>query len=189
MTLTIKSLSADLLDDWINYFEKVGFADNPEWAGCYCHFYHFPGSIKKWGKRKDEENKNASIKLIHSGKMSGFLAYIDSKPVGWLNINPRENYAKKLYEYDSNNSQGKKIAGIVCFLIAYTHRKQGIARQLLRYAILDYKEKGYEIIEAYPRLGELSEAHSYRGPVTLYQSEGFETYKEFKDFSVLRRYL
>ncbi|MHA1914635.1 MAG: GNAT family N-acetyltransferase [Promethearchaeota archaeon] len=187
MDIKIKTMSADLLDDWVYYFEKVGFADNPEWAGCYCHFYHFSGSNKEWRERKNEENKNCSIELIRSGKMSGFLAYSDDKPVGWLNINSRENFAKKLYEYDSKESQGKKIAGIVCFLIAHTHRKHGIARQLLRHAVLAYKEKGYNIIEAYPRLGEFSVTHSYRGPVSLYQSEGFTIYKELEDIYVMRK--
>ncbi|MHA1886295.1 MAG: GNAT family N-acetyltransferase [Promethearchaeota archaeon] len=187
MNITIKSLSTDLLEDWIYYFEKVGFVDNPEWAGCYCHYYHFPGSNKEWRERKNGENKNCSIDLIQSGKMKGFLAYIDNKPVGWLNINSRENFAKELYEYDLEESEGKKIAGIVCFLIAHTHRKQGIARQLLRHAIVTYKDMGYDIIEAYPRLGEFSETHSYRGPIPLYQSEGFKTFKELEDIYVMRK--
>ncbi|MHA2393339.1 MAG: GNAT family N-acetyltransferase [Promethearchaeota archaeon] len=189
MDIIIKSLTPNLLDDFLYYFDKVGFADNPEWGGCYCRFYHFEGSIKKWGKRTNEENRQASIELINAGKMNGLLAYVDDKPIGWCNINPRCNFTKELYKYDSRESQSKKIAGIVCFLIAHTHRKKGIARELLRHAIEDYKSKEYDIIESYPRIGELSEAHSYRGPVSLYKSEGFEIYKKLKDFWVMRKYL
>ncbi|MFX1312777.1 MAG: GNAT family N-acetyltransferase [Promethearchaeota archaeon] len=189
MNLEIKPLKPDLLDDFLYYFDKIGFADNPDWSACYCHFFHFTGNIKEWEKRSGEENRNASIQLIQSEKMHGFLAYLDNKPVGWCNINSRENFAKSLYKYEDLGSREKKIAGIVCFLIAHTHRKQGIARQLLRYACSSYKEKGYDIIEAYPRKGKLSEAQSYHGPISLYISDGFSIYKEFEDFYVMRMYL
>lgn len=185
MEITIKSLSSDLLDDWIFFFENVGFADNPDWSGCYCHYYHFAGSNKEWEQQANEDNRDASINLILSGIMHGFLAYFKEKPVGWCNINSRENFAKELYKYNSSDS-GKKIAGIVCFLIGHTYRKQGIARKLLKHAITHYKNENYDIIESYPRVGDLSDAHSYRGPVSLYESEGFTVYKEFKNFYVMR---
>lgn len=189
MELEIKPLRPDLLDDFLYYFDSVGFADNPDWSVCYCHYYHFSGSNKKWGKRTGEENRNASIELIRSGKMYGFLGYLDNKPVGWCNVNSRENFSKSLYKYDTPDSQEKKIASIVCFLIAHTHRKQGVAHQLLKYACSSYKDNGYKIMEAYPRKGKLSDAHAYRGPISLYNSEGFSIYKEFKNFYVMRKKL
>jgi len=188
MEITIKPLSSELLDDWLYFFENVGFADNTEWSGCYCHYYHFAGSNKKWGKQTKEDNKGNSINLIQSGIMHGFLAYSESQPIGWCNINSRDNFAKELYKYDSSDS-GKRIAGIVCFLIGHDYRKQGIARKLLKYAISYYTNEGYDIIESYPRVGELSDAHSYRGPVAMYQSEGFEIHKELKGFYVMRKTL
>jgi ribosomal protein S18 acetylase RimI-like enzyme len=189
LSIEIKPLTPDLLDDFLYYFDEVGFADNPEWSTCYCHFYHFAGSIKKWGKQTKDSNRNASIELIQTGKMHGFLAYMNNKPIGWCNANSRNNFAKELYKYDSKDSHEKKMAGIVCFLISHAHRKQGIARSLLRYAISNFKDQDYDVIEAYPRTGNLSEAHSYRGPVSLYESEGFTIYKEFKDFKVMRKIL
>lgn len=189
MEITIKALSSDILDDWLYYFEKTAFADNPGWSGCYCHFYHFAGSSKKWKKQTEEDNKNASTNLIRSGEMHGFLAYFNDKPVGWCNINSKEKFAKILYKDDSPYSQGKKIAAIVCFLITHTNRRQGIARNLLKHAISHYKEKEYDIIESYPRTGKLSDAHSYRGPISLYKSEGFTIHKEFEDIHVMRRTL
>ncbi len=189
MTFIIKPLSSDILDDWLYFFEEIGFADNPDWSGCYCRFYHFKGSNKEWEKQSKEENRKASTELIRSGEMHGFLAYSENKPVGWCNINSRENFAKTLYENDSPDSQEKKIAGIVCFLIAHTNRRRGIARELLRYAISYYKDKDYDIIESYPRTGELSDAHSYRGPISLYKSEGFTIHKEFENLLIMRKYL
>ena len=187
MDITIKPLVPDLLDDFLHYFDTVAFSDNPSWATCYCHFYHFNGKNKHFSKRTAEENRKSSKELILSKRMNGLIAFQDDKPIGWCNVNSKENYAKIPYKGKTRDSE-KKIASIICFVIAPTHRKQGIARKLLQYACSYLKNDKYDLIEVYPRKGEtLSDAHSYRGPVSLYSSEGFYTYKKFKDYYVMRK--
>ena len=44
-------------------------------------------------------------------------------------------------------------------------------------------------MESYPRKGELSDAHSYHGPVSLYSSEGFFVVNETENSMVMRRRL
>ena len=184
--IKIRALSPDTLEDFLYYFDNVAFSDNPDWSTCYCHFYHFSGKTRQFFKRTAEENRNASKELILSEKMKGFIAYLDEKPVGWCNVNSKENFAKIPFEENSQN----KIASLICFVVAPSYRKQGIARNLLRYACSDSQESGYDILEVYPRKGELlTDAHSYRGPFSLYKSEGFFIYKEFKDFYVVRKNL
>ncbi|MFX1420324.1 MAG: GNAT family N-acetyltransferase [Promethearchaeota archaeon] len=186
MDIKIKPLNSDTLEDFLYFFDKVAFSDNPDWATCYCHFYHFPGTNEKFFKRTAEENREASKELILSGEMSGFIAYFDDKPIGWCNINSKDNYAKIPYEEKSTS----KIASLICFVVSPAHRKQGVARQLLNYVCSDFIDKGYDLIEVYPRKGDkLSDAHSYRGPVSLYTSKGFSIYKEFKDYYVMRKNL
>ncbi len=186
MDIQIKSLTPEILEDFLYFFDKVGFSDNPDWAICYCHFYHFAGTNKQFNKRTAEQNRKASKELILSGKMNGYIAYLDGKPIGWCNVNSKENYAKIPYEEESE----AKIASLICFVIAPSHRKQGIARKLLRYVCTSSQKKGYDFIEVYPRKGEnLSDAHSYRGPTSLYNSEGFSIYKEFKEYYVMRKSL
>ncbi|MFX0000753.1 MAG: GNAT family N-acetyltransferase [Candidatus Hodarchaeota archaeon] len=186
MAVTIKPLSPDLIDDFLYYFDNVAFSNNPNWATCYCHFYHFAGTNEQFFKRTAEQNRTMSKELILAGKMNGFIAYLDEKPVGWCNINNKENYAKIPYNEESE----AKIASLICFVISPSHRKQGIARQILIYASSSLKDEGYDFIEVYPRKGEnLSDAHSYRGPFSLYTSEGFSIYKEFNDYYVMRKKL
>ena len=36
MNIEIKKLTADLLDDWLYFFDNTAFSDNDNWAGCYC---------------------------------------------------------------------------------------------------------------------------------------------------------
>ncbi|MFX1480392.1 MAG: GNAT family N-acetyltransferase, partial [Promethearchaeota archaeon] len=179
-------LSPEILEDFLYYFDNIAFSDNPKWGSCYCHFYHYNGTNTQFFKRAAEENRKASKKLILSGKMHGFLAYLDEKPVGWCNVNSKENYAKIPYKETSN----AKIVSLICFIVAPSHRKQGIARNLLKYACSYSQKSGYDYIEVYPRKGEnLSDAHSYRGPISLYTSEGFSIYRKFKNYYVMRKKL
>lgn len=186
--LQIKVIKPDLIEDFLFFFDNVAFKDNPDWSRCYCYFYHCNCSDEEWLKRTKEENRNASKNLILNDKMSGLLAYIEEKPVGWCNVGLKNNYPKLLLRPNIEASK-EKIASIVCFVISSEHRRKGIARQLLQKACILYKENKYDYIEAYPRKGHLSDAQHYHGPISLYDSEGFSIFKRFKDFYVIRRKL
>lgn len=189
MNIDIKSLNPELIDDFLHYFDEVGFTDNPEWSKCYCYFHHFPGSAKKWMKRTSEENRADSANLVLSGVINGFLAYQDGKPIGWINTDLKENYLKVPFEKEIKPVKEGKIASIVCILIAPSHRKKGIAKQLLKKVLVELKENGVKWVEAYPRLGDLSDAHHYHGPLSLYQSEGFLIVKELKNIVIVQKEL
>jgi len=187
MEIIVKPLSSKLIEDFLNFFNNVAFTDNPDWSGCYCQFYHFPGSIKEWKKTTKEQNRNASEKLILEEKMKGFLAYVNNQPIGWCNVNNKEVYSNIPSEDESEEDTKDKIASIVCFVISPNYRRKGIARLLLQKAIINLKENGFKWLESYPRKGELSNAHSYHGPVSLYSSEGFFVVKETEDFMVMQK--
>ncbi|MBY9014300.1 MAG: GNAT family N-acetyltransferase [Candidatus Lokiarchaeota archaeon] len=189
MEIIVRPLSSKLIEDFLNFFDNVAFTDNPDWSRCYCQFYHFPGSIKEWKDTSKEENRNASEKLILEERMKGFLAYVNNQPIGWCNVNNKEVYTKIPYEDESEEDTKDKIASIVCFVISPTYRKKGVARFLLQKTIINLRENGFKWLESYPRKGELSDAHSYHGPVSLYSSEGFFVVKETEDFLVMRKNL
>jgi ribosomal protein S18 acetylase RimI-like enzyme len=187
MEIIVKPLSSKLIEDFLNFFDNVAFTDNPDWSGCYCQFYHFPGSIKEWKKTTKEQNRSASEKLILEEKMKGFLAYVNNQPIGWCNVNNKEVYSNIPSEDESEEDTKDKIASIVCFVISPNYRRKGIARLLLQKAIINLKENGFKWLESYPRKGDLSNAHSYHGPVSLYSSEGFFVVKETEDFMVMQK--
>jgi len=187
MDFIIKPLKPELINDFLYFFDKVGFADNPDWASCYCQFYHVAGPRKDWVKRTKEQNRNSSKALIVSGKMKGFLAYSDGKPIGWCNANSKENYSYFLYQDESTSEM--KIAAIVCFLIAAAYRKKGVAKLLLKEVCKYYQNRNYDFIESYPIKDGKSDAHNYHGPHSLYLSEGFTVFKELKRMYVMRKKL
>ncbi|MHA1930980.1 MAG: GNAT family N-acetyltransferase [Promethearchaeota archaeon] len=187
MNVLIKPLTPNLVDDFLFYFDNIGFTDNPEWSVCYCYFHHFPGGAKEFEKQTKEKNRSASIELIKSGKLNGFLAYENDKPIGWCKTDLRENFINLPFKDDESLPENIKIAAIACFLIAPTQRRQGIARKLLQYACSSFKSQGYTTVEGYPRKGNHSDAHSYHGPISLYKSEGFTIYKELENFYIMRK--
>ena len=75
MSLIIKQLDSNLLDDFLDYFDNVAFTDNPGWSKCYCQFYHFEGKRNEWLHSTSKQNRNAAIDMITSGHMNGFIAY------------------------------------------------------------------------------------------------------------------
>ena len=189
LDLKIEPLGPDLLEDFLHFFDNIAFSDNPEWGGCYCHFYHFAGDMEQWEKATKAQNRNATKMFIQEEKMGGLLAFIDNEPIGWCNVNSKEVYEKIPIESESEDIPKGKIASIVCFLIAPAHRKKGISRKLLQHAIKVLKEDGFIWIETYPRKGDLSDAHSYHGPVSLFDSEGFIVVEEDEHFFLMRKSL
>jgi len=189
MELIIKPLTANFIDDFLDYFENVAFTDNPDWEGCYCYFHHCPGGSKEFSKQTKKERKNGSIELIRSGKLNGFLAYSNEKPVGWCKADLKNNFVTLPVDEDEIPSEDVKTASVACFLIAPTQRRQGIARKLLHYACSSFSNQGFKIVEGYPQEGKHSDAHSYHGPVSLYESEGFTTFKKLDDLLVMRKNL
>lgn len=37
--IEIRRLGKETKDDFLRFFDKDAFTDNPEWDGCYCQFY------------------------------------------------------------------------------------------------------------------------------------------------------
>jgi GNAT superfamily N-acetyltransferase len=186
MNIGIKPLSPDLIDDYLYFFDNVAFSDNPDWSACYCYFHHYPGSVKKWLKRTKEQNREEAKIAVLNGIINGFLAYDDDgRPIGWINADFKDGYIKNPYEEKIKPISEGNTASIVCMIIAHNHRKKGIARKLLKEALIKLKERNIRWVEAYPRLGELSDAHQYHGPLSLYESEGFSIVKELKNLVVM----
>ena len=88
--LAIERLTPARRDDFLRFFDHErgpAFADNPDWAKCYCHFYHVPKAIP-WKSLDGDANRTAMAARIEAAAMDGFLAYAKGEVVGWLNAQP-----------------------------------------------------------------------------------------------------
>ena len=186
MGYRVAPVDAGRVDAFLDFFDRVAFTDNPEWAGCYCLFYHHRGP--GWDERSGAKNRAAAAALIRRGALRGFLAYDGDHPVGWCNANLRARFQRLAEEPELRaGGEDQRVLAVVCFVVAPGERRRGVARQLLAAACAAAAEQGLDWVEAYPRKEAHTSAQHYHGPLSLYLSEGFVIHKERRDFWIVRR--
>ena len=193
MEISICKLTIELLGDWLSYFDNDAFSDNDEWCGCYCMCYHWDSELAKkrsWSCDKNcaKFNREQAINFIKSGRMQGYLAYIQGKVVGWCNSNDKKAYNNVNFNFaEEVPDNGEKIKSIVCFSVAPEYRGCGVATALLEYVCKDAKADGFDLVEAYPFAH--NENHSYHGPLSMYKNYGFEFCRQIEGCMVCRKTL
>lgn len=193
MKISVCKLTPALLDDWLSYFDHDAFSDHDDWCGCYCMCYHWDSELqKKRAWNCDREcaalNRKQAIDFIKSGRMQGYLAYVDGKVVGWCNSNNKKAYRNVNFNFaEEVPDNGEKIKSIVCFSVAPEFRGRGVATAVLAYVCNDAKAEGFDLIEAYPF--EHNENHAYHGPLSLYTKNGFQKCLQIEGCVVCRKTL
>jgi ribosomal protein S18 acetylase RimI-like enzyme len=195
--IVITPLRSEQSGDFLRFFDHergVAFADNPQWAKCYCHYYQVPKSIR-WASLSGPQNRTAMQARIEVGEMEGFLAYDGGEVVGWVNAQPRHKlphcFARLGISPTPLTYAPFEAAAIVCFVIAPTQRRRGIARALLRGAIESLAARGFKLVDAFPFKSADSElaADHYHGPLRIFLDAGFSVLSEHKDLTVVRKLL
>lgn len=168
-------LTPALLDTYLEFFEGEAFADNPGWASCYCQHPLEDHDVVDWDARTAPQNRALACDRIRSGVARGFLALRDGEPVGWLSAGPRVGYPTLA---DATVAEAAQVGSIVCFVVAPSARRQGVARALLDAALADFASRGLAVAEGYPRPAASGTAANYHGPVALYEAAGFAPHRE-----------
>ena len=198
--IQIKELAPELAGDYLGFFDRDAFTDNPHWASCYCFFYNFGGSDEAWGKRTRAQNRAAKKRLIEKGHAHGLLAYRDGRVVGWCHAAPRTTLDRvQLFDRrfpDEVRPDTNQGGSIVCFVVAPDQRRQGIARELLAGACDLLKRQGLPFVETLPLKEPPKDdeklsaaAHSYHGTLSMYGEAGFQQIGEAGPFAVMRKRL
>lgn len=171
--VTIKALETDDLHGFLDFFDHRAFANDPDWDGCYCQTYL--ASQPEWDGESDPKPilRQSSCDNINAGRMQGYLAYDDDKVVGWCAAGE-----SKLFNHPDAE---EKLARVVCFVVDEEFRGQGIADQLLEFAVKDLSVKGFSEIEARPAAPGDTSKENYRGPWSLLERHGFTKYRDLGD--------
>ncbi|MDV4152219.1 GNAT family N-acetyltransferase [Clostridium sp. AL.422] len=184
MEYEIKPLTPELHTIFTDYLENLDFGHAPHWSTCFCRFYHTNCSQLEWQKRAGIENRTEAIEEIKAEKMKGYLAFDGDKCIGWCNANDVRQFLR-LEEDLKHITNDKKIGCAICFVIHPEYRKQGIARQLFKKAIEDFKLQNFDAVIGLPiDTKESSEKH-YRGTMNMYKEFGFEVIEKQDDVSVM----
>jgi GNAT superfamily N-acetyltransferase len=182
----VRALTPERLDDYLGFFDRDAFMDNPIWASCYCMAYHVPDS-EDWQARTAEQNRADKAALIVRGEAHGVLAYDGERVIGWCHAAPRARLPSLAAL--AQPGEPETVGAIACFVIAAPYRRQGVAARLLDAACDRLRELGMTEVQAGPPKKPISDARAYHGPLSLYLNAGFERIYETDDIVVVRKSL
>lgn len=187
--ITVHDVTPDRLADYQMYFDKVAFRDNPAWQSCYCMETHRTQSDEEWAARTAEDNRRDMSRMIEEGQVTGLLAYVDGKPVGWCNYGETTHLNGVMHRFGLNAGEQQGVGSLACFNISAPYRKHGVASALLVAALERLRAKGVKVVEAYPSRNQDSPQANYRGPLQMFLRAGFEPYRETERHIIVRKTL
>jgi GNAT superfamily N-acetyltransferase len=171
--LDILPLTRDRLPDLATLFGQAG---DPKW--CWCSFFRLRSV--EFGSATAESNRavleNALDGTAAEGRAPGLIAYRGDEPVGWVSLGPRDDYARLQHSRVLGALDERPVWSIVCFVVARSARKQGIAHALLDAAIHYAREHGATLLEGYPvetDAGRVPAANAYKGTLAMFERAGF----------------
>ena len=169
LTLTFGPLTPKRWQDFADLFGPRGAC-----AGCWCMWWRLPGG--RFKTQKGDGNHHAIKELVQSGIQPGILAYHERRPVGWCALAPRADYVRFERSRVLKPVDDRPVWSITCFFVARSYRGQGVTGQLLKAALAHAKEKGAEIVEAYPidpKKGRMADVFVYTGLASTFRKAGF----------------
>ena len=185
--IEVHRVTPDRIDDWLQFFDHDAFAGFRPWAACYCaepHVHPKGAAPEDADSRPWQENRALMQELLGNGTAYGYLAYVDGKPAGWVNASLRKDYA--LYRDDDDTDA--TTVGVSCFIIAPPYRRHGVALALLDQVLADAPERGATHVEAYPFTpARPDDAGNFRGPLAMYEANGFEMVEQRDRYAVVRK--
>lgn len=141
-------------------------------------------------RQAGEANKLAMHDLVATGETTGILAYADGEAVGWCSVAPRERFASLERSRTLKRLDDQPVWSIVCFFVAKSYRRLGVAEALVRAAIDFVAQQGGRMVEAYPsqeREGVPS-GSGYMGSVSTFAKVGFVACAQPSAAKVIMRY-
>jgi GNAT superfamily N-acetyltransferase len=198
MDVRVERLTPARASDYLSFFDHErgpAFADNPEWAKCYCHFYEVPVALT-WSDFDGPANRRAMEARIVSGEMEGYLAYGGDEVVGWMNAQPydklRHACARMRIAPVPLPVPAHDAAAIVCFVIAPARRRQGVARTLLQAGLANLAARGIALVDAFPwNTGpdDTKPTDHYHGSLSMFLRAGFAPLATHENVTVVRKLL
>jgi GNAT superfamily N-acetyltransferase len=182
--LEIHPLVPDCWED----FEKL-FGSHGACGGCWCMYWKL--ARKEFIANQGEGNRLLQKKIIESGIIPGLLAYYDGAPVGWMAIEPRENYPVLARSRILKPVDEKKVTSITCFLVDKKFRNTGISTALVKAAVNFSKQQDVSILEGYPtdtQNQRLPAPFVYTGLASSFLNAGFMEEKRRSPKRPIMRY-
>lgn len=171
-------------------FEDL-FGEKGAYSGCWCMWWRLKRS--EFEKQQGEGNRKAIKAIVQSGEVPGILAYMDTQPIAWCSVAPRESYPALNRSPVLKKLDDTPVWSIVCFFVAKGHRKRGIIQELITAAVEYVQDQNGKIIEAYPTVPKseyLPPVSVYMGLPSMFRKAGFvERARPSKSKIIMRYYI
>lgn len=192
--IIIKPLSEELINDYLDFFDKRAFTDGNPNGPCYCTFPNQTQDEIKAMISEFMENgvkqtiRKYAFEMLKQGRIRGYLAFDGETSIGWCNAADIESYTGFVPDFARQITCGKTIA-IVCFEIAPGYRGKGIASALIDRVCTDAKRAGYIAVEGYAQIKDQKNDFDFTGPVRLLDKAGFREVARQDGHFVMRKIL
>ena len=147
---------------------------DPKW--CWCAFWRVRGL--DWSNSSPESNRALLRRLAGRRDIApGLVAFRDGRAIGWVSLGPREDYERLAYSKVLAPIDDKPVWSIVCFVVARTERRKGVAEALLGAAVDYARDHGATLVEAYPidpAGHRVESASAYTGTLSMFERAGFD---------------
>ena len=127
---------------------EILFGPRGACGGCWCMFWKLPK--KDFDILAGDGNRQMQKSIVEQGVTPGILAYDGEKPVGWIALQPRNEYPRLERSRVLKPVDQAQVWSVTCFYTAKSHRRKGVTVALLTEAIRFVASKGGKIVEGYP---------------------------------------
>lgn len=174
MKLTVAPLTPDRWSDLEAIFHAKGCAVA---RGCWCMAYRLTSSRAPLppGMTRTQANRAGLKALVDAGKPPGLIGYHGKKPVGWVSVGRREDYAKLKRSPVMKAVDDQSVWSVICFVVPAEYRGKGVAQALLREAVAYAGTQGATLVEAYPvdKPARSNDEYMWFGAKSMYDKAGF----------------
>ena len=173
MKLQIEPLTPSRWQDLVSLFSRPGASVA---RGCYCMYYRRSGRHERPpGMSYSESNKRALKALVDRGVVPGLLGYDNGRPIGWVSLGPREDYARLERSSVMKPVDDEPVWSIICFVVDPQARHRGVAEAMLNGAVAWARKRGATLLEAYPcdRPGQAADDSMWFGAKSMFDRAGF----------------
>src|SRR5207245_1201578 len=148
--IEVRDVAPDRVEDYQLFFDRDAFRDFPTWQSCYCMETHRTDKDEEWAARTAGDNRRDMSAMLADGRVTGLLAYVGGRPVGWCNYGETTHLSGVMHRYGLEAADHDGVGSIACFVIAAPYRGHGVATRLLDGAVERLRARGLRAAEAYP---------------------------------------
>ena len=144
--------------------------------GCWCMYWRL--TAPEW-KAGDGAGRKAAFKArVDAGPPPGILAYVEGKPVGWVQVTPRADVPRynRTRTAKPTDPDLERTYALTCFFIHRSRRQSGLMTALIEAACAFAKARGAARVEAAPIEPKrpLMWGEGYVGIASAFRAAGFE---------------